>query len=108
MVVATLIANAGYSIIAPFMPIEFAKTDISPAFTGYIFAIYSIAGIVAGPFFGKLMQKVSRRLIIAVGLAGYGVSFIFFAAASGISSNSAFITYLIFARLLQGLASACV
>ena len=61
MVVATVIANAGYSIIAPFMPVELAKKEISSTVTGSIFAIYSLASIVAGPFIVKLMQKVGRR-----------------------------------------------
>ena len=78
IIVVTVLANAAYSIVAPFLPIEFARRGISTSVTGYIFSIYSVAVVIASPFIGYLMQKTGRRVLIATGLLLMGLSFISF------------------------------
>lgn len=100
MVFVTMLANSAYSIVAPFLPVEFQQKGISASVTGYVFAVYSVAVVVAAPFLGMLMQRIGRRLIVAMGLALMGVSFIGFAAINGISNYPLFITCALVARLL--------
>jgi hypothetical protein len=45
-----MLANSAYSIVAPFLPIEFVQKGVSNTVTGYIFAIYSVAVVVVSPF----------------------------------------------------------
>ena len=37
-------SNIAYSIVAPFLPLEFVRIDIPVAYAGFSFSIYSITG----------------------------------------------------------------
>ena len=78
IVTVTMLANAAYSIVAPFLPVEYERRGLSSQVTGYIFAIYSVAVIIGSPFIGHMMQKTGRRCLISTGLMLMGLSFIAF------------------------------
>lgn len=46
---ATLVSNSAYSLVAPFLPLEYLDKGVSGAMIGWIFAIYSFAVIVLSP-----------------------------------------------------------
>lgn len=108
IIVVTVLANAAYSIVAPFLPVEFARRGVSASVTGYIFAIYSIAVVFASPFIGHIMQRTGRRILIASGLLLMGLSFISFGCINYIKSDSWFIVGGLLSRFLQGLASVSI
>jgi MFS transporter, DHA1 family, multidrug resistance protein len=76
--------------------------------TGYIFAVYSVAVVIASPFVGPLIQLTGRRCLITAGLMLMGTSFISFGAIGMIESQGWFIFCALLSRLFQGLASVSV
>lgn len=60
----------GFGIIIPLLPFyaEFFKAD--PAMVGLIMATYSFAQFLAAPFWGRLSDRVGRRPVLLVSLAG--------------------------------------
>lgn len=75
----TILANSSYAIIAPFLPFEFLKKDLSQHYIGYIFSIYSVAVVLCSPIIGKLIIAYGRRKMIAVGILLMGISLILLA-----------------------------
>ena len=108
IVFITMIANCAYSVLAPFLPLDFERKGISNTMTGYIFAIYSVAVVIVSPFVGPLMQKLGRRAVVLIGMMLMGVAFILFGAISSITNKNVFIAAALSLRFLQGLASAIV
>ncbi len=51
----TILSISCYSVIAPFMPLEFVKRGIDEELMGYIFAIFSLAVIIGSPLMGFLI-----------------------------------------------------
>lgn len=96
----TVLANAAYSIVAPFLPVEFARRGVSASVTGYIFSIYSVAVVVASPFIGHIMQKTGRRVLISGGLLLMGLSFICFGCINYIENDNLFIFGGLMSRFL--------
>lgn len=57
ILIATLVSNAAYSMIAPFLPVEFEKKGVSPQMVGCIIAIYSLAVIACSPLVGSSLTS---------------------------------------------------
>lgn len=52
-----MLSNCGYALIAPFLPLELKKREISVEWFGYIFGVYSVAVCIFSPFVGFLLKK---------------------------------------------------
>jgi DHA1 family solute carrier family 18 vesicular amine transporter 1/2 len=103
-----MLSNSAYSIVAPFLPLEFVNKGISSTLTGYIFAAYSMAFVIASPFIGRIISKIGRRGSIMMGLILMGISFIAFGMIGRIESRTCFILAALVTRLCQGFAGCCV
>ena len=104
----TTISNSTYTIIAPFLPLELVRKEVSETLSGYIFAIYSLSIIFGSPLMCSVIQKVGRRTTITLGSALMGVTFIVFGLIGHIESTVAYVTFALAARLLQGLATVSI
>lgn len=51
----TTLSNATYTIIFPFLPLEFDRKEISYSVSGYIFAVYSVSIIFFSPFMSGII-----------------------------------------------------
>jgi MFS family permease len=71
-----ILANSGYSIIAPFLPLQFKEKGINPAWVGSIFSTYSIAVIFNSPRVAGYIKLYGRRTLIQMGTFLMGVSII--------------------------------
>lgn len=76
--VLNLCSFACYSLVLPFLPTELAKLGLGIDLIGYIFAVFSIAGLVGSPLVGHMMGTIGRRLVLVIGLFLMGVSMFFY------------------------------
>ena len=101
-------SNGAYSIVGPFMPLEFMRKGLSEGVTGWVFAVYSVAVIIFSPFMGQVIGKLGRRKTIICGLVLMGIAFIAFGAISYIENKTLFVLAALIARLCQGFASTFI
>jgi DHA1 family tetracycline resistance protein-like MFS transporter len=94
----TIFVNlVGFGIIIPLLPFYAETFGASPIAIGFLFAIFSIAQLVAAPVLGDLSDRYGRRPILIVSLAGTALSFVMLALASSLPM-------LFLARIVDGLS----
>lgn len=108
VLLTTAISNSAYGLIAPFLPFEVSKKGASQSLMGYIFAIYSVAVIIASPLVGMLIKSMGRRSLILIGVLLMGISFMFFGMADYVEDPLIFTLSLFVIRFLQGFSSALI
>jgi MFS family permease len=104
----TLVANTAYAIIAPFLPIEMENKGISTIWMAPIFAIYSLGIVVFSPLVSELVTYYGAVNIIAVGMAGTGISLVCFGLVMLNNNVNVVIGIVLVARFIQGAASAFI
>ncbi|MFJ8529023.1 MFS transporter [Bacillus sp. NPDC094106] len=88
-----------YGMIVPILP-RYAETlGATQTEIGFLFGSYAITLLLATPILGVVSDKFGRRLPMILGLFGLAAATILF----GIANNFSF---LVLARMLQGLAAA--
>lgn len=98
---AVTAAMVGLGIISPILPLYVRQFGASGVELGLVFAAFSVARLVLGPFAGRLSDRAGRKRLIVGGLALYaGVSAAYVAAGS--------LWQVALLRLLQGAASTLV
>ena len=96
VILVVLVDLIGFGIVLPLLPF-YAKDLGATAFqTGWLFSIYSIAQMVASPFWGKWSDRVGRRPVMLISTLGACAAYTTFAFSH---------TYgmLFFSRLMAGL-----
>lgn len=91
----------GFGVIIPLLPLYADGFDASPATIGFLLAAYSLAQFVMAPIWGRLSDKVGRKPVLLVTLAGSGVGSLILALAGSIPM-------LFFGRILDGASGASV
>jgi MFS family permease len=106
---ATLVSNSAYSLIAPFLPLEYELKEVPPSMIGWIFATYSLSVIVLSPIISShILHRFNRQHLINTGLLAMGVCFALFGWSSKIENPST-LTYVALAiRAMQGASSALI
>lgn len=89
----------GFSILFPVEPYYIQMFGATSATMGWLMASYSLAQFLFSPLWGRLSDRVGRKPVMMIGLAGYGVSMALFALAQSIP-------HLFFARSLAGILSS--
>lgn len=89
----------GFSILFPVEPYYIQMFGATSATMGWLIASFSLAQFVFSPLWGRLSDRVGRKPIMMIGLAGYGLSMTLFALAPSIP-------YLFVARTLAGILSS--
>jgi MFS family permease len=56
-----------------FLGVRLERLDVSAGLIGLVFALQSVSSGVSQPFFGRLADRVERRLLNAVGLSALGL-----------------------------------
>ena len=87
----TFVSNLAYSVIAPFLPVEFVAQGVSLTVIGLIFAVYSIAVIIWSPIVGDkilLGYGVQPKNVIASGMVLMGICFGAFGMLAYIEENN--------------------
>jgi MFS transporter, DHA1 family, tetracycline resistance protein len=89
----------GFGIVIPLLPL-YAKThDPTPVQLGLLMASFSAMQFLFSPLLGRLSDRVGRRPVVLISLAGTFVSYLLFAFAHTLAG-------LFVSRLLAGVAGA--
>ncbi|PDO09309.1 MAG: MFS transporter [Candidatus Reconcilbacillus cellulovorans] len=85
----------GFGIVIPVMP----DMVNSPSHLSWMLAIYSLISFLVSPAWGALSDRIGRRPVLMIGLAGFAFSFLLF----GLAGDRLWQMYL--SRILGGLFS---
>jgi MFS transporter, DHA1 family, tetracycline resistance protein len=98
----TIFVNlVGFGIIIPLLPFYAETFGASPLAIGLLFAIFSLAQLLAAPVLGDLSDRFGRRPVLIMSLAGTVVSFVILALAQSMAM-------LFVARLVDGLSGGSI
>ncbi len=78
----------GFGIVLPLIPIFSRDFGASETLGGVIMAAFSAMQFVCAPFWGRLSDRIGRRPVILIGLAGSALSYVVFAIASGLQGEA--------------------
>ncbi|MFO1118643.1 MAG: MFS transporter [Rhodospirillales bacterium] len=71
----------GFGLIIPLLPFYGEHFHATPAVVGLLMAIYSLAQFVAAPIWGRLSDRIGRKPVLAISLAGATLSYLWLAFA---------------------------
>lgn len=106
----------GFGIVLPLLP-RYAETylPVVPeagrgAALGLLYSVFSLMQFVFSPVWGRVSDRIGRRPVLVVGLAGSVVFYGLFAAASALPAEQAWLALglLFLSRLGAGVAGASV
>ncbi|MCP5368007.1 MAG: MFS transporter [Hyphomicrobiales bacterium] len=86
----------GFGIVIPLLPFYGEHYHATPDQVGLLMAVYSLTQFVAAPFWGRLSDRVGRRPVLLVSLAGLAASYVWLGLAGSLAE-------LFAARALGGL-----
>ncbi len=90
-----LVDMIGLMLVLPILPFYATDLGASPERIGQLIAAFSIAQLVAAPFWGRLSDRYGRRPVLVIGLVASALAYLVFAYASSV--------WLLFvSRLVQG------
>ena len=79
-----LIDLIGFGIIIPLLPFYGEYYQASPETVGLIMATYSFTQFLAAPFWGRLSDRIGRRPVLLVSLAGAAASYLWLGFAESL------------------------
>ncbi|WHY03567.1 MFS transporter [Neobacillus sp. DY30] len=89
----------GFGIIIPVLPFYAEEMGASPTQLGLLMAVYSLMQLIFAPFWGKLSDRIGRKPIMMIGIAGLSLSFFIQAMATDL--------WMLFAaRIIGGVLSS--
>src|SRR5688500_1576053 len=95
LIAVNFVDMVGFMIVLPLLPFYALDLRASPEIIGLLIASYSIAQLVAAPFWGRVSDRYGRRPALLIGLTASAVAYAVFGFAESI--------WLLFlSRLVQG------
>jgi DHA1 family tetracycline resistance protein-like MFS transporter len=88
----------GFGMIIPLLPFYAEHFGANPFVVGLVMASYSLAQFAAAPFWGRLSDRVGRRPVLIVSLAGAAMAYVWLGYADKL--------WMLFAARLAGGAMA--
>jgi len=89
----------GFGIVLPLLPYYATQFHASAATAGALIAVYSAMQFLCAPLWGRWSDRIGRRPVILISLAGSTASYLLFALANGVG-------LLFVSRILAGIAGA--
>jgi MFS transporter, DHA1 family, tetracycline resistance protein len=97
----------GFGIVIPLFPFYVKSMGGSARTLGFLLGCFSFTQLVATPLLGRLSDRVGRRPVILLSLAGNAVSMLLFALATKVSLLPLLFASRILAGATAGNLSAC-
>lgn len=91
----------GFGIVLPLLPFYADRFGASGTEVGLLITVYSVAQFFLAPLWGRISDRVGRRPILILGLAGSAVSYVIFAYAGTLA-------VLFISRIMAGIGGATV
>ena len=102
IVIATVFIDViGFGIVLPLLPSYAARMGGAPGTIGLLVASYSAIQFILAPIWGRVSDRIGRRPVLLIGLAGSVASYLVFAFAGSLPM-------LLFSRLLDGGSGATI
>lgn len=98
---AVLVDLLGFGIIIPLLPLYAGRFGATPVQVGLLFASYSLAQFVFSPIWGKVSDRVGRRPILLLTIAGSATGSLILGVAGSL-------TLLFLGRIVDGISGASV
>lgn len=89
----------GFGIIIPVIPFYAEEIGASPAELGWLMAVYSLMQLLFAPVWGRVSDRIGRKPVIAIGIAGLSLSFF-------LTAFSSQLWMLFAARIIGGILSS--
>ncbi|MBO8162287.1 MAG: MFS transporter [Brevibacillus sp.] len=99
-----LVMVLGNSMLIPVLPTMKAKLDLTAFQTSFVITAFSIAAGLVIPFAGFLSDRFSRKVVISIGLAVYGLGGLLAGLAALWWDDS--YTMILIGRIMQGIGAA--
>ncbi len=98
----------GFSLILPLLPFYAEKSGASATMVGLLVAAYALAQLIGAPLLGRLSDRVGRRPVLLVSIAGTILGFVLLGVAEPVGrlvagTSAAVLAVLFFSRILDGL-----
>jgi multidrug resistance protein len=90
-----LVDMIGLMLVLPILPFYASDLGASPERIGQLIAAFSIAQLIAAPFWGRLSDRYGRRPALVIGLTASAIAYLVFAYA-----HTVWLLFL--SRLVQG------
>lgn len=94
--VVVVVDLVGFGLYIPLLPFYAESFDAAPWLVGLAMATYSFTQFLSAPFWGNASDRHGRKPVLAIGMAGSVVSYLWLGFADGL-------TELFLARALNGL-----
>ncbi|MBA4538725.1 MFS transporter [Bacillus aquiflavi] len=72
----------GFGIIIPVLPFYAEKIGASPTELGLLMAVYSLMQLIFAPMWGRISDRIGRKPVIMIGIAGLALSFFLMAISN--------------------------
>ena len=102
----TCIHESAYSLIAPFLPLEFERKHIPAFYTGMVFSMFSVAVIIFAPLVGRIFDRVGHKNLLSGGIGFMGIAIVCFGFIENMSNRVNIIVLAFILRFVQGLSNA--
>lgn len=89
----------GFGIIIPVLPFLAEKVGGSPTELGLLMAVYSLMQLLFAPMWGRISDRIGRKPVMVIGIAGLAISFFISAMADSLWA-------LFVARIVGGILSS--
>ena len=96
---ALVVVSLGFGMVIPIFPFYIERMGGGGKELGLLVAVAALTELIFGPVWGSLSDRVGRKPILMIGMAGYGVSSLLFGLATEL-------WMLYAARALSGVLSA--
>lgn len=102
VVIATVFIDViGFGMVLPLLPSYAARMGATPGNIGLLVASYSAIQFILAPLWGRVSDRIGRRPVLLIGLAGSVASYLVFAFANSLP-------LLLLSRILDGGSGATV
>jgi multidrug resistance protein len=89
----------GFGIIIPVLPFFAEQIGATPTQLGWLMAVYSLMQLLFAPIWGGISDRIGRKPVMLIGIAGLSLSFFLFAVSTEL--------WMLFAaRILAGFLSS--
>lgn len=96
----------GFGIVLPLLPMYSLDFKASGFMIGLIIASFSAMQFLFTPWWGRLSDRIGRRPVLLISLAGSTLSYAIFAIGSGLANPTAALGVLLGSRIFAGICGA--
>jgi DHA1 family multidrug resistance protein-like MFS transporter len=97
--VVMFLVMVGFGIIIPVLPFYAEKIGANPTELGLLMAVYSLMQLIFAPIWGRVSDRIGRKPVMMIGIAGLTLSFL-------IQALSTQLWMLFVARIIGGILSS--